>query len=154
VRNDSPLEMKSLSRNYEDIADPICDFILNEYQRYRDGEYREPVPILVCTNPDCGKLVMPKRIGRKAFCSDECKAAKQRREIPQHEQTDYQWLYRLSKKPDGTKRIELRNESGRDRFAAIKARNYGPRCERLIERLEPFLLETRKSKTRQVKGNL
>jgi hypothetical protein len=137
-RDDSPLESHDLSKSYKDIADPVCDFLLNEYQKYRNGEYKDPVPIFLCTNPDCGKLVMPQRIGRKAFCSDECKAAKQRQEIPQQEQTDYQWLYRLSNKTEGVKRAELRSKSGQDRFNGIKARNYGPRCKRLIDKLDRF----------------
>jgi hypothetical protein len=114
-------------------------FVLNEYQKYRNEEYKYPVPIFLCGNPNCGKLVMPRRIGRKTFCSDECKAAKQRLEIPQGEQTDYQWLYRLSKKKsEGAKRAELRRKGSFDRFMDIKAHDYGPRCRRLVEKLERF----------------
>jgi hypothetical protein len=137
-KDDSPLGIHDLSRGYQDIADPICDFVLNEYQKYRNGEYKHPVPIFLCGNPNCGKLVMPQRIGRKTFCSNECKAAKQRLEIPQGEQTDYQWLYRLSKKSDGVKKAELRLKSSFERLMDIKAHEYGPRCKRLVEKLERF----------------
>lgn len=137
-RNDSPLQVFTPSRIYKDIADPICDFVLAEYQKYRNGNYKRSVPIFVCANPACEKLVMPHRIGKKKFCSDECKAARHREDVSQSERTDYQWLYRLSKKPMGAKRAVLRSEAGQERLTVIMSRNYGAPCKQLIQELDRF----------------
>ena len=127
------------TRSYRDIADPILEFLLAEHNKFLDKEYKEPIPVIVCSNPGCDKLVMPERIGKRKFCSEDCKAANHKRNIPQKERTDYQWLYRLRKKPVGLIRKALRSEENQERFRSIKAeRGYGPASQELIRKLERF----------------
>ncbi len=129
----------AVTRSYRDIADPILDFVLAEHKKFLDGEYKAPFPIIVCGNPACNKLAMPERIGKRKFCSDDCKSADQRRNIPQKERTDYQWAYRLSKKQPAPKRKALNQKENRDRFKRVKAeKDYGPACQKLIRKLEQF----------------
>jgi hypothetical protein len=80
------------SKNYQDIADPICDFILNELERITKDDRQ--VPICGCEGPSCNKLIMPERIGKGRFCSDACKSAHYRRKNSPSASNDYQWLYR------------------------------------------------------------
>jgi hypothetical protein len=70
-----PLGILIPSRGYEDLADPICDFLCSEYEKYlnrevsrKDKKAAPLIPIFVC--PSCKKLVMPKRIGRRQYCSE------------------------------------------------------------------------------------
>jgi hypothetical protein len=47
-RGDPTFNMQIPSKDYQDFADPICDFVLSEYQRHRDKEYsrrdKKPAP--------------------------------------------------------------------------------------------------------------
>ncbi len=138
---DSPLGILTPSKDYDDIADPICDFVLSEYQKYRSREYSRrdkqlspPFPIFIC--PKCKKLVMPKRTGRKKYCtecSDHARAERYRQKASPDENRDYQWLYRLRQLGPNLRKVRLGNSKVRERLKAIKARQReSPRCQRLI----------------------
>jgi hypothetical protein len=127
------------TRCYRDIADPIVEFILEEHERFLDEICKEPIPLIICSNPACNKLVMPERIGKKKFCSDDCKTANHKGNMPKSERRDYMWLYRLSKREGAPKRKALKSHEGQERFSAIKAeKDYGPACKELIRKLELF----------------
>ena len=137
----SPFGILAPSKEYEDFADPICDFILSDYQRYLNREYvrrdKKPaplVPIFVC--PACNKLVMPERVGRKRHCSecsDKARAEKYRQKASPSENKDYQWLYRLRQKDSGLRKSLLRKPNNQKRLREIKARQQkSHRCQNLI----------------------
>jgi hypothetical protein len=136
-----PLGINVPTRRYVDLADPICDFLMSEYQRYldrlpirRDKKPPPVVPIFVCTR--CNKLVMPKRIGRKKYCSDctdAARAEKYRQHAPAAEGRDYQWLYRLKHRERVSGTMFLRNKKNQMRLKQVKARQKeSSRCQRLI----------------------
>jgi hypothetical protein len=136
-----PLGIKVPTREYLDLADPICDFLMSEYQKYlnrqptrRDKEPPPVVPIFVC--PRCNKLVMPERTGRKTFCSvctDSARAEKYRQHAPAAEGRDYQWLYRLKQKGPALRKIFLRNEKNLMRLNQVRSRQKeSSRCQNLI----------------------
>ena len=58
-----PLGIYTRSKNYQDIADPICDFILNELERIAEDDGQ--LPICACEGPNCNKLIMPERTGKR-----------------------------------------------------------------------------------------
>lgn len=139
---DSPLGILAPSKEYQDIADPICDFVLSEYQKYRNREYSRrdkkrgpPFPIFIC--PSCKKLVMPERTGRKKYCdecSDRARASKYRQKASPDENKDYQWLYRLRKLGSDVRKDRLRNLKVRERLKEVKARQRNSsRCQNLIQ---------------------
>lgn len=140
-----PLGIRVPSRSYQDLADPICDFLMSEYGRYldrflareagrRDKELPPIVPIFVC--PRCNRLVMPDRTGRKKYCSvctDVARAEKYRQKAPSDESRDYQWLYRLGQKEPGQRKVFLRKRQNQERLKEIKIRQKkSSRCQRLI----------------------
>jgi hypothetical protein len=140
-----PLDIRVPAKDYQDLADPICDFLMSEYLRYlnrhlnrqysrRDKKPAPVVPIFVC--PKCDKLVMPKRTGRKKYCSvctDRARAEKYRQNAPAAEGRDYQWLYRLRQKEPALRRIVLRNAKNQMRLKQVKSRQKeSSRCQRLI----------------------
>ena len=138
---ESPLGIWTPSKDYRDVADPVCDFLLSEYQKYRDKEYSRrdktpapPVPIFVC--PNCNKLVMPKRAGKKKYCSDcsdRARAEKYREKASPNENRDYQWLYRLKQMGPTLRRVRLRNPKNQERLKEIKARQRdSSRCQSLL----------------------
>jgi hypothetical protein len=130
-----PLGLLIPSKGYEDFADPICDFLSMEYQKYlnrevsrRDKRSEPVVPIFVC--PSCEKLVMPKRIGRRrhcAECSDQARAEKYRQRASPEEGRDYAWLYHLRKQESGIRKARLRQPKVRQRLAEIKSRQKNSR---------------------------
>jgi hypothetical protein len=140
-----PLDIRVPARDYQDLADPICDFLMAEYLRYlnkhlnrqwsrRDKEPAPVVPIFVC--PRCNKLVMPERTGRKTYCSictDSARAEKYRQNAPAAEGRDYQWLYRLRHKEPALRKIFLRNQKNQMRLKQVKSRQReSSRCQRLL----------------------
>lgn len=140
-----PLGIHIRSKNYKDIADPICDFILDELDRMR-GENQE-VPIFLCQNPLCKRLIMPARVGRGRFCPDRCKSAYHRGEMSQLVPNDYQWLYRHymlvhAAKPRGRWEVgSLRRKLARNKanFERIKSDHKDvSRIQNLIAKLEPY----------------
>lgn len=147
ARDDSPLGTYSPGKEYEDFADPICDFICEEYQKFRKGQYKNRhsnksffVPIFVC--PSCSKFVMPERIGKKKFCSecsDKARAERYRRKAPPDENRDYQFLYRLRLALKGStpayRTMRLKNPTVRKRISDIKKRE-SPRCKSLIDEMK------------------
>jgi hypothetical protein len=144
-RGDLRFNMQVPSKDYQDFADPICDFVLSEYQRHCDREYsrrdrkpRQWPPIFVC--PRCEQLVMPKRVGRRKYCSDcsdLARAQKYRDKASPGEGRDYQWLYRLLGKERGLRNAFLRIEKNQERLKQIKFRQKtSSRCRRLMERME------------------
>lgn len=104
------------SLNYEDIADPVCDFILNEHERYHDELYQMArkgkslglVPIVLCAS-GCGRFIMPERTGRKTYCSTECYSKKYRADKPSDFKKCYQCLWRLE--DDKKKNSEFYSEN-------------------------------------------
>ncbi|MGO9844039.1 MAG: hypothetical protein ACLPZF_23025 [Candidatus Acidiferrales bacterium] len=141
VGNDTlPLGILVPTRDYQDLADPICDFLLSEYQRHLNKEVswkgRGPVvPIFVC--PQCKKLVVPSRVGRKQYCSqcsDQSRARKYREKAPPFEAPDYAWLYRLKSNDPGTRKAQLRQQKVQRRLKVIKSRQKeSRRCLALLE---------------------
>jgi len=136
-----PLGIKAPTREYQDLADPICDFLMSEYQKYlnrepsrRDKKPRPVVPIFVC--PTCNKLVMPERSGKKQYCSictDQARAKKYREKAPADEGRDYQWLYRLQNLPPDARKVFLKRPKSRERLNEIRKRQRNSsRCQRLI----------------------
>jgi hypothetical protein len=140
----SPLGILTPSKEYYDIADPICDFVLSEYQKSRNREQsrkdKKPVPVVpifVCPNPACKKLVMPERTGRKKYCSDcsdHARAEKYRKKASPNENRDYQWLYRLKHTESTLRKVRLRDPKVRGRLKEIKASQpHSSRCQNLIQ---------------------
>lgn len=140
-----PLDIRVPAKDYQDLADPICEFLMSEYLRYlnrhlhrqysrRDKKPAPVVPIFVC--PECDKLVMPKRTGRKKYCSvctDAARAEKYRQKAPAAQSKDYQWLYRLRHKEPALRKIFLRNQKNQMRLKQVKSRQKeSTRCQRLI----------------------
>src|ERR1035437_5404605 len=138
---DSPLGIWTPAKDYEDLADPICDFLLTEYQKYRDRDpsrrdRRPPpaVPIFIC--PKCGQFVMPDRIGRKqscSDCSDQVRRERKRQKDLTFERTDYQYLYRLKTFGPTEQKIRLRQPKVQKRLKLIKIRQKDSSlCQRMI----------------------
>ena len=132
------------SKGYWDLADPICDFLCSEYERYlnkevsrKDKKLAPLTPIFVC--PRCNKLVMPERIGQKHFCSicsEQARAEKYRQKASPDEGRDYAWLYRLLHLPLDTRKIRLRQPKVKRRLAEIKSRQKNSsRCQSLLQDL-------------------
>jgi hypothetical protein len=141
---DSLLGISTPAKEYDDLADPICDFFLTEYQKYREREHsrkdkkRAPlVPIFAC--PNCNKLVMPERVGRRKYCSDcsdKARAKSYLEKASPDENKDYQWLYRLKEAKPEVRRARLRQQKVQERLAEIKARKKNShRCKELIRRM-------------------
>jgi hypothetical protein len=135
-----PLGILVPTRDYQDLADPICDFLLSEYQRHLNKEVRwkgrgPVVPIFVC--PQCKKLVVPSRVGRKQYCSecsDRSRARKYREKAPPYEAKDYAWLYRLKSNDSGTRKARLRQQKVQRRLNVIKSRQKeSRRCQSLLK---------------------
>src|SRR5260370_27090767 len=140
IKDDSPLGAFAITRRYKDLADPICDFICAELQKFRDGEYEQPVPIFAC--PHCTKFVMPKRIGKKKFCSDcsnKARAEQYREKAPLDEAGDYQWLYRLERENPRGRGMKIKKPKNKKRSGDIKQRqlqNQSARCRSGIAKLK------------------
>jgi hypothetical protein len=139
-----PLGLLIPSRGYQDFADPVCDFLSSEYQKYLNREVSRKdkgagplVPIFVC--PSCKKLVMPKRVGRRRYCSecsDRARAEKYRQKASPDEGRDYAWLNRLLHQDSGARRARLRQQKVQRRLGEIKSRQKNsPRCQRLMQDL-------------------
>jgi hypothetical protein len=140
----SPLGIWTPTKDYWDLADPICDFLLTEYQTWRNREYARkdkkpapPVPIVAC--PNCKKLMMPERIGRRKYCSDcsdKARAKSYLEKASPDEGRDYQWLYRLSKEKPDVRRTRLRQPKAKERLTEVKVRQKNShRCQRLLLRM-------------------
>jgi len=139
-KDNLPLGILVPARDYQDLADPICEFLLSEYQRHLNKEVswkgRGPVvPIFVC--PQCKKLVLPTRVGRKQFCSecsDQSRARKYREKAPPYEAKDYAWLYRLKHNDSSTRKARLRQQEVQQRLQEIKSRQKASRrCQGLLK---------------------
>lgn len=139
-----PLGLLLPSRGYRDFADPICDFLSSEYERYLNREVSRKdkkapplVPMFVC--PSCKKLVMPQRVGRRHYCSDcsdLARAERYRQKASPDEGRDYTWLYRLRDLESDTRKIRLRQPEVKQRLAEIKLRQKNSRrCQRLLQDL-------------------
>jgi hypothetical protein len=123
-----PLGVWVPSRGYKDLADPICDFLSSEYQRYlnrdlsrKDKAATPLVPIFVC--PRCKKLVMPKRVGRRRYCSecsDRARAERYRRNASPDEGRDYAWLNRLLHQELGVRKTRRGQRKVQERISPIK----------------------------------
>jgi hypothetical protein len=75
---------------FASIMTPICKFIFE----YVDDPPKR-LPIRICKRPDCDKLFIPERMGRKEYCSPQC-CGLDHRPAPK-ENRDYMWLYRLNR---------------------------------------------------------
>lgn len=137
----SPLGIRVPAKDYEDLADPICDFLLTEYQKYYAKEYvrrdKDPaplVPIFIC--PRCDQLALAERVGRKKYCSkcsEQARSEKYRQGASPNEGRDYQFLHRLKKMDPALRKARLRQPKVKDRIAEIKARQKDSRrCQRLL----------------------
>jgi hypothetical protein len=140
-----PLGIYTRSKNYQDLADPICDFILNELERITEDDGQ--VPICACEGPNCNKFIMPERIGKGRFCSDACKSAYYRRKNSPSASNDYQWLYRCytlvhPDKPKAEWNVGLlRRKLAKNKanFERIQSEHKDvARIRKLIAKLEPY----------------
>jgi hypothetical protein len=90
---------------FASVMGPISKFILE----YVDDPPK-PLPIRICKRSGCNKLILPRRLGRKEYCSTRCCGLDHRPTTK--ENRDYMWLYRLNKiKSDGTLRRRLKADS-------------------------------------------
>jgi hypothetical protein len=139
-----PLGLLIPSRGYEDLADPICDFLSSEYEKYLNSEVNRKdkkaaplIPLFVC--PSCKKLVMPKRVGRRhhcSECSDQARAEKYRQKASPNEGKDYAWLYHLLRQESDTRKARLRQQKVQQRLGEIKSRQKNSRrCQGLLQAL-------------------
>jgi hypothetical protein len=137
-----PLGQWIPSRSYIDVADSICDFLCSEYAKYlnrevsrKDKKAAPLTPIFVC--PSCKKLVMPKRIGRRQYCSecsDRARTEKYRQRASPDEGRDYAWLNRLRNLESDTRKIRLRQPKVKQRLTEIKSRQKNShRCQGLLQ---------------------
>lgn len=151
-RGDSLLGIRTPAKDYEDLADPLCDFFLTEYQRHHEREQSRKdkkaqplVPIFAC--PSCNKFVMPERIGRKKYCSDcsdKARNEENRKRAPLDEGRDYQWLYRLSKEERDLRKARLRLPKFKNRLTEIMARQKNSaRCQNLIQDMRLHVAPTK-----------
>jgi hypothetical protein len=144
--NFSPFGILAPAKEYEDFADPICDFLLSQYQSRLNKEYSNDrmdkasaplVPIFVC--PSCDKIVMPERTGRKKFCSacsSKARTQKYLQKASPNENRDYQWLYRLLHAKPDVRKMYMRNEKNRTRLREIKTRQrQSSRCKNLMQNM-------------------
>ena len=140
-----PLGIYTRSKNYQDLADPICDFILNELERI--AEDGGQVPICACEGPNCNKLIVPERTGKGRFCSNACKSAYYRRKNSPSASNDYQWLYRYytlvhQDKPKAEWNAGLLRRklaSNKANFERIRSEHKDvARIQKLIARLERY----------------
>ena len=140
-RGASPSGIQLPSKEYADLADPICDFLLTEYQKYCGTEYsrkdKKPpslTPIFVC--PTCCKLAVAERVGRRKYCpgcSDKARAKSYLEKASPNENRDYQWLYRLKDAKPELRKARLRQPRVKERLAEIMARQKSSaRCQKLI----------------------
>jgi hypothetical protein len=150
-RGQTPHAIQLPSKEYPDLADPICDFLLTEYQKYHSRDYNRkdkklPLlsPIFVC--PNCNKLVLAARVGRKKYCddcSDKARAKSYLEKASPDENKDYQWLYRLQKYDPGTRRARLRQPKVQERVAQIIGRQQNStRCQKLIHEMRLHVAPT------------
>jgi hypothetical protein len=116
---------------YQCMIDPICDFILKEHERFHDEEFETVrkdksslmVPIRICARPGCGKFIMPERTDRKKYCSDVCRASKDREERPDFKRC-YQCLFRLE------------NDLSAKKFAVIRKKLQTSTTQHNLQELE------------------
>lgn len=93
---------------YEDIADPICDFIQREHELGRDA------PIQICKRPGCGNLVV--RFKKKEYCRTSlCDKERQKRDddLKQKKNRDNVFLCRLRNMPLAIRRKKARESADR-----------------------------------------
>lgn len=93
---------------YEDIADPICDFIQREHELGREA------PIRICKRPSCGNLVV--RFKKKEYCGTaSCDKERQKRDddLAQKKNTDNVFLHRVKRLPAAARRKKVRESAGR-----------------------------------------
>jgi hypothetical protein len=113
--------------DYKLLMGPVCKFIFDRIERYHEwldtprpqskkkvteedeeSEREKAVPIRICDRPGCGKFFVPRRVGRKKFCSDACVRQAQ---TPRSgdENRDYMRLYRLEKDTPAVLRKKLKS---------------------------------------------
>lgn len=93
---------------YEDIADPICDFIQKEHELGREA------PMRVCKRPGCGNLVV--RFKKKEYCGTlPCDKERQRRDddLARKKNTDNVFLHRVRQLPAAARRKKVRESTER-----------------------------------------
>lgn len=126
------------TKDYKNVANLICDFVLDEYNRVRQPG--EALPIVLCSNPSCGKLAVPEKRRKTGpnFCSEKCKDAAHREDVSSRDKADYQWLYRILNETETEAGQLAKLKKDPQRFREIKARKI-PRCMAIVERLERTL---------------
>jgi hypothetical protein len=127
-----------LVKDYEDMADPICDFVFREDLRFRRGEYKRPTPVFVCKV--CGKFFVPQRIKNNQRCSQDCRDRYAAARISDAS-ADYQWLRRLRKdiesKGKGKRSKVALGAATRTRFEQIKNGSPRPMVQKLVAEITP-----------------
>lgn len=106
---------------YEDIADPICDFIQKEHELGRDA------PVRICKRPGCGGLVFQSK--KREFCRmPECDRERQKRDsdIDKWENRDRVYLHRLKKLKAGPRKSQVLKNADRLRDIVAYWRDRNP----------------------------
>lgn len=104
-----------LCPEYATLASLICNFIASECDRGRRL-------VRSCASKACGKLIVPKRVGRKLYCSPACGARAHQSQKSPEERRDYMWLYRLRQLRLPQLRRKLRQPNVVNRLAEMKRR--------------------------------
>ena len=58
------------------IMSPICRFLVDQIWQFQEGHLtlRETIPVQICEREGCGNFTLAERVGRKRFCSNQCRA--------------------------------------------------------------------------------
>jgi hypothetical protein len=127
-----------LVKDYEDMADPICDFVCRENLKFQREEYKRPTPVFVCQ--ECGKFFVPQRIKNNQRCSQDCRDRHSTARTSDAS-ADYQWLRRLRKdvesKGKGKGSKVAVGAATRTRFEQIKNGNCRPMIQKLVGEIAP-----------------
>ena len=134
----SPLGVVGLSFGGQDIADPLCEFILREIERTRESGER--LPVFACSV--CDKLFVPDRVKKATnkFCSRKCKYASYGK-AEKSTRTVAQFLQRLAKLTPVEICQELVNEEKRNKYEKYMELKdlLPPRSKKHIEKIKAAL---------------
>jgi hypothetical protein len=89
------------------IVSPICLFIWRQLERYRegDGELKGIIPLGTCKR--CGNFFVIKRVDRREFCGDNCRAGFHQDQMTQEQKAERMRKYRAALKEIERKRIRI-----------------------------------------------
>lgn len=119
----SPLGLMGLSFGGQDIADPLCEFIVRELERVREADER--LPIFICEA--CDQLFVPHRVKTEPnkFCGRRCKDSKHG-QAGRVERTAEQFLKRLAGFDPKKIQAELAKEGKRNKYEHYKQPKIAP----------------------------